>query len=124
MFKKSLTIALLGFSSLVFAQGGYVNDYASGYTGPSGTAVKLTTIKEASTLTDDTKVRLQGKLVKQISKDKYQLQDNTGSITVEIDQDKWRGQVVGPNDIVELYGEIDKDRRGIKIDVDIITKMN
>ncbi|MBP6116559.1 MAG: YgiW/YdeI family stress tolerance OB fold protein [Neisseriaceae bacterium] len=123
MLKKTLAIALLGCSTLVLAQGGYVNNAASGYTGP-GTTINLSNIKQALTLPDDSKVRLQGKLVKQLSKDKYQLQDNTGTITVEIDQDKWRGQVVGPNDIVELYGEIDKDRRGTEVDVDLITKMN
>lgn len=124
MFKTYLTLALLGCSSLTHAQGGYVNDAASGYVSPTGVAIKLSTIKQAQSLPDDSKVRLQGKLVKQLSKDKYQLQDNTGSIVVEIDQDKWRDQVVGPKDIVELYGEVDKDRHSIKIDVDILTKMN
>ncbi len=123
MFKKCLMLVMLGYSTLVLAQGGYVNDSASAYVN-QGTAVKLSTITQALSLPDDAKVRLQGKLVKQISKDKYQLQDNTGTVTVEIDQDKWRGQVVGPHDIVELYGEVDKDRRGIEIDVDLITKMN
>lgn len=123
MLKQYLAIALLSCSTLALAQGGYVNNTASGYTGP-GTTVNLSTIKQALTLPDDSKVRLQGKLTKQLSKDKYQLQDNTGIMTVEIDQDKWRGQVVGPNDIVELYGEIDKGRRGTEVDVDIITKMN
>ncbi len=123
MLSKCLTFILLGYSSLAIAQGGYVNDSASGYV-HQGNTIKLSTIKQALGFADDAKVRLQGKLVKQVSKDKYQLQDNTGTVVVEIDQDKWRGQIVGPQDIVELYGEIDKNRHGVEVDVDLITKMN
>ena len=44
------------------------------------------------------------------------------SVTVEIDNDDWRGVSVSEKDTVEIRGEVDKDFMNFEIDVDSITK--
>ena len=41
---------------------------------------------------------------------------------VEIDHKRWRGQNVGPNDLVEISGEVEKDWRELEIDVKSVVK--
>ena len=44
---------------------------------------------------------------------------------VEIDDDKWNGLSVGPNDVVEIYGEVDSEiYRKNEVDVKFIKKVN
>jgi uncharacterized protein (TIGR00156 family) len=52
----------------------------------------------------------------------YLFQDSTGTITVEIDDKRWMGQVVGPSDTVEIYGKVDKDWNKVEVDVKRIVK--
>lgn len=79
---------------------------------------QISTVKDAMGMPDDTMVSLQGKIQKRLKKDKYQFQDNTGSIVVEIDKDVWRGQTVTPNDTIMIDGEIDKDDDRTIVDVE------
>ena len=98
-----------GVSSLVYA----------GFTGQSVTPSKVRNVKK---MRDDTNVVLVGKIEKSLGGEKYQFTDETGSIIVEIDEEKWMGLEIGPTDTVEIYGEVDKDWERIKIDVDRIIK--
>lgn len=69
---------------------------------------------------DDMHVVLRGNIVQHLGKKKYLFKDETGTITVEIHKDKWRGQTVTPETAVELRGEVDKDWNSVEIDVDEI----
>lgn len=91
-----------------------------GYTGPKNTQVM--TIAQAKQMRDDTKVVLRGNIIKQLGHEKYIFKDATGEITIEIDDDDWGGLAVGANDLVEIYGEVDKDWNSVEIDVDSIRK--
>ena len=91
-----------------------------GYTGPGGPA--LATVALAKEMRDDTYVTLRGTIIQHIGKDKYLFKDNTGTITIEIDHDKWGGQTIGPEDTVEIYGEVDKEWISVEIDVDRVVK--
>ena len=73
---------------------------------------------------DDTHATLQGNIVRQVGHEKYLFKDATGEIVVEIDDEDWGGVTVGPQDTVELIGEIDKDINKIEFDVDIVKKVN
>ncbi len=116
MKKIAFTLALvMGISANAFAQ-----QQAGGYTGPS--AVSAITVAEALKLGDDKQVILVGKIEKSLGNEKYTFTDNTGSVTVEIDDDEWRGLTLNENDIVEIKGEIDKDFTSFEVDVDSITK--
>ena len=80
-------------------------------------AAQNSTIAQAKTLRDDTKVVVQGKLTRYVGDEKFELQDGTGSIIVEIDDDYYQNNpqsLVGKT--VAIHGEIDRDDRRIEID--------
>lgn len=130
MMKKALVIATalltLGSTVALAEQGGFTGPSGAsqkgGYTGPKATG-SVKTVAQVKEMRDDTKVTLQGNIVKHLGKEKYTFKDKTGEITIEIDDDDWRGVTVGPNDLVEIYGEVDKDWNSVEIDVDTIRKV-
>lgn len=94
-----------------------------GFTGPQ--AQGANTVAAALKAWDDTMVTLKGNIIRQIAHEKYEFKDSTGVIIVEIDDDKWYGLSVGPNDVVEIYGEVDSEiYRKNEIDVKFIKKVN
>ncbi|MDO5639795.1 MAG: NirD/YgiW/YdeI family stress tolerance protein [Neisseria sp.] len=91
----------------------------------AGAASRATvqSVAEAKKLPDDTKVTLEGNVVKQISKERYEFRDRTGSITVEIDDEDWNGITVNARDTVRIDGEVEQKRNGtVEIDVDRVYK--
>jgi len=99
------------------AQGGFqAAPAASG--GFSGPGIAVSTVEQARSMRDDAHVVLRGNITQHLGKDKYLFKDQTGTITVEIDHDKWDGQTVTPATVVELRGEVDKDWNSVEIDVD------
>jgi uncharacterized protein (TIGR00156 family) len=102
-------------------QGGFQGaPLAGGFSGPG---VSFSTVQQAHGMRDDYPVVLRGNIMQHLGKDKYLFQDATGSISVEIDQDKWAGQNVTLNDTVELHGEVDRDWNSIEVDVDRLVKV-
>lgn len=82
-----------------------------------------TTVKQALTLKDDTKVQLKGYVVKAVGDEKYQFRDNTGTITVDIDDELWQGKPVNAKTPVTITGEVDidyKPAKRVEIDVDAV----
>ena len=83
------------------------------------------TVVQALKMADDSFITVEGNIIKRISDDKYLFKDATGTLTVEIDMDKWNGQSVNMTDKLELTGELEKKLNKIKLDVDtvkVITK--
>ena len=91
---------------------------AGGFKGPDGTA--LVTAAQATEMKDDSFVKLQGYIVKSLGDEKYEFRDDSGTIVVEIDDEDWRGVEAGPENRVELRGEIDRDLRQVELDVDSV----
>ncbi|GKX54612.1 outer membrane protein [Leminorella grimontii] len=94
---------------------------AGGFSGPKASA---TTVDKALKMSDDAWVTLRGNIVQQIGKELYLFRDETGTMNVDIDDKRWQGQVVTPDDLVELQGEIDKDWNSIELDVKRVIKVN
>jgi uncharacterized protein (TIGR00156 family) len=69
----------------------------------------IITVAQAKKMKDDEWVILEGSIVKQLNSKKYRFADKTGTITIKIEEDEWRGQKISPSDIIIIYGEIDKD---------------
>lgn len=123
-------VALVSMSVLAAEQGGFTGPssttqvsstaQAGGFTGPSGA---VTTVANAKSLRDDTWVTLRGKITERISDDLYKFQDASGVINVDIDHKRWNGVTVGPQDTVEIQGEVDKDWNSVEIDVKQIRKI-
>lgn len=120
--KKILAVSALAitvaFSGATLAK----QNLGGGFTGPAASNLKVTAA-EAAKLSDDTPVILTGKIEQSLGDEKYMFRDASGTIIVEIDNDDWRGVTVGPNDTVELQGEIDTDMfQPNKVDVDTVVK--
>lgn len=92
-----------------------------GFRGPSQ---QVSTAEQAKQMSDEKKVRLRGYIVQSLGGEDYLFQDETGTIAIEIDYKRWRGQIITPDDLVELYGEIDKDWKSIAIDVKHVIKVH
>ena len=87
-----------------------------------GPTISPVSVAEAQKLSDDTAVILVGNIEKDLGGEKYLFRDKTGTITVDIDNDKWQGVPVSPADTVELRGEVDKEFMSVEIDVDQVIK--
>ncbi len=113
-------------SAFVVALGLSTSALASGFTGPQqaggfqGPGLAPSSVAEALKLNDDTPVVLIGQIEKSLGDEKYLFKDASGSVTVEIDNEDWRGVTVTPKDTIVLQGEIDKDFFKTEIDVDSV----
>lgn len=115
---KILAVSALALTFALASQANAQN-LGGGFQGP---AIASATVAEALKMNDDTPVVLTGKIEKNMGNEKYQFNDNTGTIVVEIDDEDWKGQVVKPENTVEIRGEIDKEMLGTpEVDVDVIT---
>ena len=116
MSKKFLAV-LTAVSGIALSNNVLAEQKGGGFTGPS---VEVITVEQAKDLKDDTFVILRGNIKQNI----YVFTDNTGSVNIEIDEDEWNGLEVGPEDTVEIRGEVDKGWTTLEIDVDRISKVN
>ncbi|MCD0504737.1 YgiW/YdeI family stress tolerance OB fold protein [Bordetella petrii] len=89
-----------------------------GYAGPS--SVRVMSVKEVLDQgRDDQNAILRGRIVSHDGDDHYTFDDGTGRIRVDIDDDDFpAGAKIDDKTMVELRGEIDRDRQGVEFDVD------
>lgn len=120
--KKIIAISAAVLTMSMISESWAKNGHNLAQGGFSGPTISAISVAEAKKLSDDTPVVLVGKIEKNLGSDKYSFRDKTGDITIEIDDDEWNGLTVGPNDTVEIRGEIDKDFTSIEVDVDAIVK--
>ncbi|MDR2633131.1 MAG: NirD/YgiW/YdeI family stress tolerance protein [Treponema sp.] len=121
MKKKS---AFLGLTAmLVFAGTLWADGWkGGGYTGPS--SVQVSKVSAVKNMPHDTDVVLEGKIESYLGNEKYLFNDGSDTIILEIDNDEWNGLEIGVDDIVIIYGEIDKKKQRIEIEVERIEKKN
>ncbi len=93
--KYFLALTVLALPNIVHAK----------FTGPSDKPM-ISTIAEVKDSRDDTKVILDGVIEKQTKKEHYLFNDGKNTITVEIDNDVWRGLDVSEKDKVRIFGEV------------------
>ncbi len=120
---KSLLIGIS--TTLLISTSAYASGFKDGslsgrggFVGPnSGT---ITTVVQALSAGDDTPVLLTGYIKSSLGDELYLFFDPTGTITVEIDDDEWRGQTVTSKTKVRLSGEIDRESNSVLVDVDVV----
>jgi len=127
MMKKITLATLIALCTLpAFAQpsGGFqgpdaqpAQTQAAPQGGFTGNTTALSTVKDAQSMKDDQCVMLEGYIDQRTGHDKYIFRDDSGTINVDIDNDRWQGQNVSPKDKVRLEGEVDKDWNSVEIDV-------
>ncbi len=88
-----------------------------------GGAETVVTVKQVNEMRDDVPVIVQGHIVQRMGDENYLFEDATGSITVEIDDDDWRGQTITPSDTVKLYGEVDRGIFKTELDINYVEKL-
>jgi uncharacterized protein (TIGR00156 family) len=125
LFMKKLILLAALVSSSVFANNQVINQPVNAqYGGFSGPSVGINTVKsvlDAGMFSDDTPVSLTGYLVASLGGEIYTFKDNTGTMHVEIDHDKWFGLQATPTTKITIYGEIDKEFNYTKVDVDRVS---
>jgi len=90
-----------------------------GFTGPGAGA---SVVNEVLAMRDDAYVVLRGRIVRNLGGERYLFQDDTGTLSVEIDYELWQGQYIGPEDLVEIHGEVDRDLFSLEVEADRIIK--
>lgn len=79
------------------------------YVGPGAQPVATTVQAVLSKPVDDLRVVLRGKIVRQVSSDKYVFSDGKHEIRVEIDDRLFPARPVTATTTVEIVGEVEKD---------------
>lgn len=118
--KKFTLAALMASTAISFSAAAYAANQG-GYTGP---ATNIITVEQIQGLNDDTFVILQGNITQALGDEMYVFSDGTGSVNIEIDDDDWNGLNVGPDDLVVIKGEIDKNGNVTEIEVDEVMMAN
>ena len=122
--KKILLLATF-VSSAVFANNQIINQplnaQQGGFSGPTHGINSVKSVLDAGMFSDDTPVMLTGYLVASLGGEVYTFKDNTGTMHVEIDHDKWFGLQATPTTKITIYGDIDKEFNHTKIDVDRVS---
>ena len=113
-----IAIACLAMSGAATAA---MNGGAPG--GFSGGENVILTVDQVKGMNDNSKVWVEGSIIQKNGDEKYLFQDSTGSIMVEIDDNAWHGLVIGPTDVVRIYGEVDHGLFNTEIDIDYIEKI-
>ncbi|MBP3316326.1 MAG: YgiW/YdeI family stress tolerance OB fold protein [Alphaproteobacteria bacterium] len=86
-------------------------------------AETISTVKQIMEMRDDVPVIVKGNIVQRMGDETYLFEDSTGSITVEIDDDEWRGQTITPTDPVKLYGEVDRGIFKTELEINYVEKL-
>ncbi|MDO5536832.1 MAG: NirD/YgiW/YdeI family stress tolerance protein [Desulfovibrionaceae bacterium] len=83
-------------------------------------AAYVTSAAQVAGAYDDTPCELVGHIINQVSYDRYTFKDKSGTVVVDIDRKKFRGQEVTPRTVVRLLGEVDSNHGRREVDVDYL----
>ncbi len=78
------------------------------FVGEGGTK-EVTTIKNAIELNDDSRVIVEGHIVKQLKNELYLFKDKSGEVEMEIDDEDFRNIKISSEDKVRITAEVDSD---------------
>jgi len=74
-------------------------------------------VMEVVSLPDKSPVTMRGRITKDMGDNIYVFEDSSGTIMLEIDEEDWNGKTVRVDDIVTVYGNVDKGSEYTEIDV-------
>ncbi|MBW8017516.1 MAG: NirD/YgiW/YdeI family stress tolerance protein [Planctomycetes bacterium] len=86
----------------------------------TGADYKVITVAEARQLEDDAKVALEGFIIEDLSDNMFLFRDATGDIDLEIDEKVWNERDMDPDQVVRVFGEIDRENDSLKVEVETI----
>lgn len=79
-------------------------------------------VTEIVDMPEDTPVVLRGRIKQNMGNEMYLFEDASGTIMLEIDDSDWNGNTVRVDDVVTVYGNIDKNGTVTEVDVVSIEK--
>ena len=80
----------------------------------------VTNVSDISNMAEDTIIYVQGNLTQNLGDEMYIFTDDTGNITVEIDDNLMQGQTFTPNMAVIITASIDKEGNVTSLDAEEI----
>jgi uncharacterized protein (TIGR00156 family) len=104
MKKKILLVCMLAMPFVAQAQ--FTGPRASG-AGQANAAV-VTTVAAANKAAVDTPVLLEGKIIRQVARERYEFADATGTIVVEIDDEDLPREQFDDSTPLRIKGEVDR----------------
>lgn len=114
---NAMAAPVQGFGSNATQQG-YAQDRMIRGDRPQGfNEIQVTNIQDLrANGYDDQYVSLVGRLTTYLGDDKYEFRDNTGTVVVELDDDRtWRH--IQKDQLIQIYGKLDKDWDKMEIEV-------
>ena len=117
--KKISLFAMLAIVPMCGAMAGQNKNMMNNQTNNQPTYWSVT---EVTTLPDNSPVVMRGRITKNMGEQMYLFEDSSGNIVLEIDEEDWNGNTVRVNDIVSVYGTVDKGPNSVEIDVESIEK--
>lgn len=115
---SAAALALVGTTAFAAPASGFGGNGGYSVQGPSGFAnnAPQTVQQVLDNAYDDQRVALTGRLTNFLGHDRYEFTDNTGRIEVELDDDRdW--SFISKDQLITIFGEVDRDFYSIKIDV-------
>lgn len=79
-------------------------------------------VMEVVELPDKSPVVMRGRIKQNMGNEMFLFEDSTGTIMLEIEEEDWNGNTVKVDDIVTVYGNVDKGGRVAEIDVVSVEK--
>lgn len=121
--KKLLTVTTIALSSIAVCGAALAQGFNNGSASQVNENAVVKTVSDALKANDDTPVRLEGQIVKQLGKKDFIFKDGSGQeIQIEIDKKVWNGITVNPQDQIQIIGKVDKEWNNTEIDVKQVIK--
>ncbi|MCL2008154.1 MAG: NirD/YgiW/YdeI family stress tolerance protein [Treponema sp.] len=115
-------LVLLMTATLSAQQGGFTGPMAFGqqpasFAGPNfmgfmGPSSPISVQQVVMTFPNKAQAVMTGHIVQHLGSDRYLFRDSTGDVVIKIKHDRWWGLSVGPNDLVEIGGELKREKNG------------
>lgn len=97
--------AVFGLSANVLANVNHNNQSAGG--GFASQTAQVVSVSNANNQPDDSRVIIEGFIIRNISHNLYEFKDDSGITRVKIDKDKWNGLIVSPDTKIRIEGRVD-----------------
>jgi len=79
-------------------------------------------VTEVLSLPDNSPVVMRGRITRNMGDNIFVFEDSSGTIMMEIDETDWNGNTVLVDDMVTVYGNVDKGDNYTEIDVSSVVK--
>jgi len=83
----------------------------------------ISQVSDVKNMNDETTVYIQGYLIQNLGDEMYTFQDNSGTLTVEIDDSLMGNNMYSPTTLVWIAAEVDKEGDVVSLDAEEIQFM-